>query len=315
MNRGRGRHRIFHGPAYYEAFLQTLGEACSRFGLEVHAYCLMGNHYHLFVRTPRANLDRCMRHINGIYTQRYNRLEGTDGPLFRGRYKAVLVEADSYGLQLSRYIHRNPVELKAPLVERLEDYPWSSYPAYIGKAQQQAWLSRSSVYSLHGGRARAYQQFVECGNDEDILDFYGKGNLKAVLGTDAFVDRVAQHSEVDAAEFDRTQQRLPSIDTIVSAVARHFAVSQDSIRVAARGRGQKNVARWVALSLCREAGGHGLDHIARAFNMGHISGVGGSVRKLKSLLNDDYQLRKRVAALRDDLMLERSRASVVWKHK
>ncbi|MCW8935138.1 MAG: transposase, partial [Gammaproteobacteria bacterium] len=82
-------------------FLTTTEEACRRFGLEIHAYCLMGNHYHLYVKTRRANLDRCMRHINGIFTQRYNRLKGTDGTLFRGRYKAV-IESRCYGLQWRR---------------------------------------------------------------------------------------------------------------------------------------------------------------------------------------------------------------------
>ena len=85
MNRGRGRQQIFHGEPYYQAFLTTLSEAHQRFGLEIHAYCLMGNHYHLLLCTPRGNLSRCMRHINGLYTQRYNRLKKTDGPLFRQR--------------------------------------------------------------------------------------------------------------------------------------------------------------------------------------------------------------------------------------
>lgn len=122
MNRGRGRQYIFHTEAYYQAFFETLSEACERFALVVHAYCLMGNHYHLLVQTPQGNLGRIMRHINGVYTQRYNRLKRTDGPLFRGRYKAILVDEDSYLLQLSRYIHRNPIEMKQPLVSGLENY-------------------------------------------------------------------------------------------------------------------------------------------------------------------------------------------------
>jgi len=81
MNRGRGRQTIFHDKNYYHAFLQTLNEAHSRFDAIIHAYCLMGNHYHLLIETPRANLDRIMRHINGLYTQRYNRLKNTDSPL------------------------------------------------------------------------------------------------------------------------------------------------------------------------------------------------------------------------------------------
>jgi REP element-mobilizing transposase RayT len=129
MNRGRGRQRIFHGDDYYSAFLQTLEEAHQRYRIQILCYCLMGNHYHLLLKTPEANLGRAMRHINGLYTQRYNRLRKIDGPLFRGRYKAILVEEDSYQLQLSRYIHRNPIE--AGVVNHLESYAWSSYPYYV----------------------------------------------------------------------------------------------------------------------------------------------------------------------------------------
>ncbi len=89
MNRGRGRSLIFHNEKYYKAFLETLNEVHIRFDCIIHAYCLMGNHYHILLETPHANLSRIMRHINGVYTQRYNRLKNTDGSLFRGRFKAI----------------------------------------------------------------------------------------------------------------------------------------------------------------------------------------------------------------------------------
>ena len=92
MNRGRARQKLFHGPACYSAFLQTLEKAHNRFDAQIHALCLMGKHYHLLMGTPRANQDRIMRHVNGAYTRRYNRLKRADGPLFRGRYKAILVD-------------------------------------------------------------------------------------------------------------------------------------------------------------------------------------------------------------------------------
>ena len=97
----------------------------------------MGDHYHLLIGTPKANLSRVMRHINGVYTQKHNRLKRTDGPLFRGRYKAILVDKDDYLVPLTRYIHRNPIDMKRPLVEKLEDYLWSSYSAFVGKAEPQ----------------------------------------------------------------------------------------------------------------------------------------------------------------------------------
>jgi len=124
MIRGRGRRWIYHSRAYYEAFLQTLEESHDRFDARFHAYCLMGNHYHLLVETPLANLGRIMRHINGVYTQRHNRLKKTDGPLFRGRYKSILVDEDAYLLQVSCYIHRNPLEVKRAASDALESHQW-----------------------------------------------------------------------------------------------------------------------------------------------------------------------------------------------
>jgi REP element-mobilizing transposase RayT len=119
LNRGRRRELIFWDNRDYEIFLQTVQEASESFHLKVTAYCLMPNHYHLLVQTPDGNLSRCFRHIDGIYTQRFNRRHDHDGSLFRGRYKALLIEAESYLLQLVRYIHRNP--LKAGMTETLED--------------------------------------------------------------------------------------------------------------------------------------------------------------------------------------------------
>ena len=150
MNRGRGRQLIFHGDEYYYAFLDVLAEVDQRFNCLVHAYCLMGNHYHLLIETPNANLSRIMRHVNGVYTQRYNNLKRTDGPLFRGRFKSILVDGDAYLLQLSRYIHRNPIDLKTPLVKDLSEYQWSSYPAYINKKKGPDWLIREKTYEMLG---------------------------------------------------------------------------------------------------------------------------------------------------------------------
>ncbi|MFP3912453.1 MAG: transposase [Desulfobacteraceae bacterium] len=94
-------------------------------GVSNLAYCLMPSHYHLLVQTPEANLSRCMRHLNSVYTQRFNRNHRTDGALFRGRYKSILVEGNTYLLELVRYIHRNPLEAK--MADRLDRYPWSSH--------------------------------------------------------------------------------------------------------------------------------------------------------------------------------------------
>ena len=118
MNRGVDRQPIFLHDAHRESFLSLLSDISRSYQVEIHAYCLMNNHYHLLVRTPLGNISRAMRHLNGVYTQRFNSMEKRDGSLFRGRFKAILVEADEYLLRLSRYIHLNPVAAK--LVKRAQ---------------------------------------------------------------------------------------------------------------------------------------------------------------------------------------------------
>ena len=116
MNRGRRSETIFSDEADYISFIELMKDTSKMFNLRVSAYCLMSNHYHILLQTPGGNLSRCMRHINGIYTQRYNSRHHTDGQLFRGRFKSILVEADSYLLGLVKYIHRNP--LQAGIVDK-----------------------------------------------------------------------------------------------------------------------------------------------------------------------------------------------------
>jgi len=125
MNRGAGHRNIFINKHHRQIFLEIIKEAIDQFEVEAHAYCLMNNHYHFLIKTPQANLGRAMRHINGVYTQRFNKDQKTDGSLFRGRYKALIIEKEAYLLQVSRYIHLNPIEAK--ITKSLSDYSWSSY--------------------------------------------------------------------------------------------------------------------------------------------------------------------------------------------
>jgi putative transposase len=179
MNRGRQRQTIFRDEDDYQLFLNTLSEASKNYNAVIHAYCLMSNHYHCLIETPKANLSQIMKHVNGLYTQRYNRKHKKDGTLFRGRYKSVLVDEDAYLLQLTRYIHRNPLEVKKKIVQELSDYPWSSYPAYINQSKPEDWLFRDKTYQMlgHHHRYKGYLNNVEKGVDEDTKRFYSKGNL------------------------------------------------------------------------------------------------------------------------------------------
>lgn len=120
MNRGRRAEKVFLDKEDYEGFLELLKDSSEMWNVRTAAYCLMPNHYHMLIQTPDANLSRFMRHVNGVYTQRFNRFHGCDGHLFRGRFKSILVDKDAYLLQLVRYIHRNPFE--AGIVDNLDSY-------------------------------------------------------------------------------------------------------------------------------------------------------------------------------------------------
>jgi REP element-mobilizing transposase RayT len=138
-------------------FLDTVGEAVEVFGLEVHGYALLPNHYHLLVRVPLGNLSRCMRHINASYTQRLNRIHRWDGPLFRGRFGSRLVTDEAWLVHLVAYLHLNPV--KANLITRADEPGWTSHRAYIGLEPAPAWLSTERLLDTLGGR-EAVDDFV-----------------------------------------------------------------------------------------------------------------------------------------------------------
>jgi len=289
MNRGRGRQTIYHGDAYYQAFLATLSEAHQRFDAVIHAYCLMGNHYHLLLETPRANLDRIMRHINGVYTQRHNRLRKTDGPLFRGRYKAILADKDNYLLQLSRYIHRNPVETKRPLVDDLVEYPWSSYPAYINQAKAEPWLQRHYTYQLLGHRNKyaGYKSYVSQVIDEDLSKLYGRKHTVTVLGDSDFREAIAKDQDklTVNAELSAALSERPTAQDIVHAVAKVFKVAPKSIVARRKGRQKSNLPRKVAIYCCQQYGDMSLKAIAEYFGLSATSSVSPAVRDVKGLMN------------------------------
>ena len=295
MNRGRQRQQIFHDADYYLAFLTGLEEAHNRFGLEVHAYCLLGNHYHLLVKTPRANLSRCMRHINGLYTQRHNRLKRTDGPLFRGRYKAILIESDAYLAQLTRYIHRNPIDMKKPLVKQLEAYTWSSYPAYVNKAASPAWLYREETYALLGKKQRysGYRAFVELGVEAELQQFYEQPRQALLLGSNAFKTRVYAEEENHelVKRIKKRETALPQVKEIIQEVILLTGEKEAAIYQGKRG-GEEQVARWMAMSLCQSVGRYSLKEIAQEFGIRHISGVTHQIRKLKQASATNKELDK-----------------------
>ena len=157
-NRGADRQDIFRDRADRECFIELLERSAARYKLEVHAFCLMGNHYHLLARTPELTLDRAMQYQSSVYTRWFNRRHRRDGPLFRGRYHSKLIEDDAHLLGTSRYIHRNPLELG---VTDLERYAWSSYSVYTGSRRRYPWIVTADTLAILGGNRSSYVAVVE----------------------------------------------------------------------------------------------------------------------------------------------------------
>ena len=166
LSRGNGRQDIFLSDDDRHLFLSLLEELSERFNVEVYAYVLMSNHYHLLVKTIDANLSKAMQWFGTSYTRKFNLNNHTGGHLFQGRFKSIIVENDAYLLRLSCYIHRNP--LRAGIVERLADYDWSSYRFYGYKKKPPDWLKTQTILDQVSGddRHMAYRKKVQKYSDE-----------------------------------------------------------------------------------------------------------------------------------------------------
>jgi putative transposase len=213
-SRGNARQKIFFSDADRELFLDTLTQVVWRYGWISHAYCLMANHYHLLVETPRGNLSIGMRQLNGIYTQSFNRRHKRVGHLLQGRYKAILVEKEAYLLELCRYIVLNPTRVKGKAGHAA--WKWSSYRATAGQAKVPEFLSVDWVLAQFGKhRRRAQKRYREFVSDGLAKRPWEELKGQIYLGSEEFIE---QHSAADKKlkEIPRAQLRAvkPTLDRI-----------------------------------------------------------------------------------------------------
>lgn len=209
-SRGDGREAIYLSDEDRELSLDVLSDVVDRFNWVVHAYCLMGNHYHLLVETPDANLAQGMRQFNGVYTQRFNRRHTRVGHVFQGRYKAIIVQKEQYLLELARYVVLNPV--RAGMVRHAVDWPWSSYRATVALVSPPCWLMVDWVLSAfsasRGPAIAAYAVFVDAGMK--AAGPWAELRNQIYLGDEHFVARHLsdlQDQERDLSEIPLPQRR------------------------------------------------------------------------------------------------------------
>jgi REP element-mobilizing transposase RayT len=220
-SRGNARSDIYLDDHDREMFLEVLAHVVERFGWRCHAYCLMDNHYHLMIETPKANLSQGMRQLNGVYTQRFNRVHGRVGHIFQGRFKAIVVDKDAYLLELSRYIVRNPVA--AGIVQDVSDWVWSSYRATAGEEKTPPFLTTDWLLSRFGGnRSKAEARYVSFVHKESVSP-WGQRNGPDVLGDDEFRIRL-QHMKLGSSG------EVPKCKRVLRHLPLHKIASQNKSR-------------------------------------------------------------------------------------
>ena len=213
-SRGNARHDIVADDRDRSQWLSLLAHVVDRYGWLCHAYCLMDNHYHLVIETPKPNLSIGMRQLNGRYTQAYNRRHEQVGHVFQGRFTAILVEKDAHLLELCRYVVLNPVRAKIVSHPRL--WAWSSYRATVGETKAPGWLTRDwilSQFGQRGGAAQArYRTFVAEGRGGPAPWEQLTGQI--YLGSEKFVAQHQPNRVIRDIPRRQTQAQRPSLETL-----------------------------------------------------------------------------------------------------
>lgn len=262
----------------------------------MHVYCLMDNHYHLFLETPRGNLSQIMRHINGAYTTYFNRKRERAGHLFQGRYKAILVDADRYAGELSGYIHLNPV--RAGIGSDPGDYQWSSFQYYTGNKKAPEWLKRDFILGYFAGNmkiaVKMYRDFVCSVMDQEYKNPLAELSHSIFLGGNGFVADIKTRFLGDKKE-DRDLSTLkvlskrPDIDDIEKIV--------DSIF-----KSDEKLARQMKLYMCHRFSGKKLRDIGKRFGITE-SGVTQASRRMKIKAEKENSVKQNIKSIENKIHL------------
>lgn len=296
--RGNERRDIYFGKTDYEKFKAYLKEAQEKYGYILHCYVLMTNHYHLLIETPMPNLKEVMHYVNGAYTNYVNIKRKRSGHLFQGRYKAILIDRDSYLLELSRYLHLNPVRVK--MVEKPEDYPYSSYGVYISKNKEDI-VQRDLIWGMIATKgenaSRKYKDFVErvIGDELEnpLKNVYGG----MVLGRVGFIkDVLSRLKENDLTRKDISYRKAFKAtweaEAVIDALCAYFDSSREALL-----NGKRGDQRKIALYFLKKYTGITNGEIGSILGGISYSAVAKGYRRFSEKLQGDRKLKKRISEI------------------
>jgi len=293
--RGNAGEKIFFSDNDRYRFYLLLQEGQERFGYLIHAFCLMPNHVHLAFQVGKVPLSRILQNLVQRYTMWVNRREGRTGHVFQGRYKAILLDADAYLLELIRYIHLNPV--RAGVARRVEDYPWSSYRAYLGEVVI-PWLSTDWVLGQFSSRKnlafQRFREFVHEGIGEPRRADFHKGTSQVgILGDEKFSEKVSKYDR------DRIVPGL-KLEELVRRVCLECGVERREVVGSGKQR-RPAQARGLLCWLVREIGKPSLTELSRELHR-DVSSLSMAINRLLKNVRTDSALRMRMERLKRDVM-------------
>ncbi|MGQ9604508.1 MAG: transposase [bacterium] len=295
-SRGNERKQIFKGDSDRKKLLSYFESAAERYRAVIHVYCLMGNHYHLLLETPVGNLSQIMRHINGAYTVYFNKKYQRSGHLFGGRYKAIVVDKDEYAVELSRYIHVNPV--RAGIASDPGSYKWSSYRYYSGKGTKPRWLFTDFILGYFGrdiGNAqKRYTQFVH-----ESIGYAYENPLRRVvasiiLGGNDFVEMIKDKY----LKNKKVERDVPALRELASGPS----IKEVAVKAKEVFGSKPELEKKATLYICHRYTGLKLKDIGKYFGIGE-SAVSQSSRRFQDELNKDRTLRRKIDQVKRNLGL------------
>jgi len=266
--RGNNQQKIFLDDSDRRFFVDLMGRAAIRFNLDIFAFCLMSNHFHLFLRTAEANLSKAMQWLNGVYTSYFNWRHQRAGHLLQGRYKSVLVVDETHWLHLSMYVHLNPV--RAHIVRNPIEYAWSSFRDYVSQKSRFGWLNREVILSNYGTRVSCHRDYRR----ECLALIYAKPDfveqLKSsiIVGSRDSLEKLAKNYRPkgkieDVTEYKEARRSAVDLKQEIKRIADLFNVRTEDLTNRGYGFPAKLAAYYHLAENCRV----NTNEIAKIFNV------------------------------------------------
>jgi putative transposase len=300
--RGNERRKIFFSKSDYDKFLHYVAEAKRKCGIKIHCYVLMSNHYHLVIETPEANISRAMHYINSSYTTYINIKRKRSGHLFQGRFKGIVVDRDNYLAELSRYIHLNPV--RAKMVQKPEEYIYSSYKAYISKNVNNLLTQNLILHTISNQESHArqeYRRFVESAIgielDNPLKDTYGG----IILGKTEFIKETLRKVKETVLQVEEISNRKAlkskyNMTELIEILADYFNVNKGEII-----ESNNSDLRRIAIYLIKKNTGATNNKIGNYFGGITYSAVAKVCERFKKTIKKNGRLKRKIAEIEREL--------------